>query len=734
MRSLRALLAATAALLALPAGASAVGPPYTIAAPAPGTLQATPGIGSSTLALQVKRTAAGVEFSPAASSAPAGCTSTLDKTTCADATIATELALQGAQLEVDVELRDVSTGTLRLTGGADADTMTVAGPVFPDTNSIGQVVLDPGAGNDAIAIGGLVGAITMAAADPGGDDRYVVTSTNATIGGTLDLGSGNDVAISSAPNLALDGGSGADALSGSGPLAGGAGNDVLRPAVLGKAAAGGDDVDRLSYDLLATPLEIGKSGTDVAVSGDAVVKSGIEQVEGSRGADTFVGTPAQDVFVGGDGDDVFDGRGGGDVIDGGAGLNTVTYALAASAVTVDLNAGTGGTAPLDALARIRGVVTGPAADTVVGTSADELFVLGDGNDVLNAGAGNDAVDAGTGDDVLLGGPGSDVLDGGPGADTASYNDRGASQPLSVTLATLGGDGEAGENDALPNIENVIGGASNDTIVGDAAANVIDGGPGLNTLDGGAGDDRVSGGNDRDVITGGPGNDALFGYGDDDSINAFDASTPDADVVACGDSADDDAQVDASDSVSGCEYSRRADVPIPVDADGDGFVGGFDCDDANPARNQGARDIPGDGIDQDCDGFDTPVPFVDYGLSAKTLKPSRRQRGSGFRRLVVTRLAADRRVVVTCKSARARVGRCPFRSATRRPRSGQVSLTALFKNRRLAPGARVEFRVTAPGHNGRVRRFTVRGASLRSQELCLVAPSTRPRRCPPGEDL
>jgi hypothetical protein len=328
-----------------------------------------------------------------------------------------------------------------------------------------------------------------------------------------------------------------------------------------------------------------------------------------------------------------------------------------------------------------------------------------------------------------------VLDGGAGTDTATYDERGPSEPLDVTLATLGGDGAGGENDALPGIENVVGGASNDTLTGDAGPNVLIGGPGVNTLDGGAGDDVVEGGDGRDVITGGPGNDRLSGAGDDDSINAFDPNKPDADVVDCGASTDDDAQVDATDQVSGCEYARRADVPVPVDDDQDGFVAGFDCNDHNPAINQGAVDIPGDGIDQDCDNFDTPIPFVGYGLSA-TLDPPKagQARGLKISRFIVVRLGADRRVDLTCKSGPGKTGKCPFKKATRRPVKGSASFTSLFKSRRLAPGAVIEFRVTAPKFNGRVRRFTIRPTSARSQEFCLIAPSTKPKKCPAGDEL
>ena len=48
----------------------------------------------------------------------------------------------------------------------------------------------------------------------------------------------------------------------------------------------------------------------------------------------------------------------------------------------------------------------------------------------------------------------------------------------------------------------------------------------------------------------------------------------------------------------------------LDVDGDGFDSSVDCDDTDPTIYPGATEVPLDGIDQDCDGFDDILCFVD----------------------------------------------------------------------------------------------------------------------------
>jgi Ca2+-binding RTX toxin-like protein len=719
-----ALAAAIAACAFAASAATATAAPYGIAVTG-STLEATAPAGT-TLAVAVDEVGGSVEFVPGAASFPAGCSGTSAKTSCDPTLMATELKLAGDAVDVRVDVGAASKVTV--TGGTESDSMSVV--------ARGQAIeLAPGAGNDAVTVTGILYSTLALTGSGDGDDRVRIDATPFFFASTLDLGSGNDVASTTSPNVTLNGAAGVDTLSGAGTLNGDAGNDLLQPTALGTSIDGGADSDRLSYAQLPAPATVAisrPSPTQVQVAGDAITKNGIEEIEGTPRNDALTGRPdTADRLYGGGGDDVLDGRGGSDILDGGPGFNTATYEFAPKPVVVTLDTGMATAAGIvDTLTAIRGIVTGDGNDVVTGSSADETITLGAGDDQVDGGDGNDTLRGGAGNDALRGSDGDDTLDGGAGTDTAEYDERTASEPVTVSLIG-GGGGAAGEKDTTLGIENLTGGASSDTLTGDDGANVLLGGPGLNALDGLAGDDVIRGGEARDVISGGKGKDQLFGEGDDDSINAFDSE---ADLVSCGASLDDDAQVDAVDQVDGCEFASRGDVPVPVDKDGDGFVGGFDCDDSNKGISPAAVDIPGDKIDQDCDGFDEAVPFVEYAVERAF--SALNARGRIVKQLAVTKLPADHRVLVICKASRRAVARrCPFTRRTVRPstKTRKATLTPLFKRRRLLPGTVIELQITAPKFNGRVRRLTIRSGPTREQFLCLVAPRKTPQRCPEGDE-
>jgi Ca2+-binding RTX toxin-like protein len=340
-------------------------------------------------------------------------------------------------------------------------------------------------------------------------------------------------------------------------------------------------------------------------------------------------------------------------------------------------------------------------------SVPQQFDTRGGGDVLSAGPLEDVVNTGDGDDTITGGAGADQLHGDAGDD--AFTDLTAGDLVD------GGSGEdvldlAGEPTG---VSVSLNGIADDGPLG-ADANVI----AVESLRGTPSSDVLSGGGAADRLEGGAGDDTL------------DARGGGADFVDCGAGDADLAGADDTDQVVNCE---QVEVPPPAggaaaapvaaaDLDRDGVAAGVDCDDSRAAVRPGARDVPGNRVDEDCSGADAARALAGGRLSFEfEAFPNGSTRAT---KLIVRDLARGGRAELRCK------GRpCAFRKRVGRAnRAGTVNLRKLLK-RRLRTGAVLEVRITAPDAIGRVIRFRMRDGRLpKRSNLCLPPGAAAAARC------
>lgn len=373
--------------------------------------------------------------------------------------------------------------------------------------------------NLAIAYGAVIESATTGDGSDqiiGNDAANVLTGNGGS--DVLFGGDGADILFGGADADTLDGGMGADTVRFAGSAQGviadlwqglGINGDAAGDVYLGiEHASGSDHADQLIGDPFTANQLYGLGGSDVLI--------------GNGGHDFMLGGDGNDSIFGGTGRDVMRGNAGADHIDGASEDDWIQYNDAPGGISLNLELGKGtrGHANGDTFVNIEHIRGSNFADTIIGSSGRNLILGEAGDDEIRTAGGNDVVWADEGNDLIIGssfgetfygGEGQDTIYGGGGNDWARYND--ATSGVDVSLKD--GTGTRGEalNDLLVDIEFVWGSEFADTLEGD---------DGVNQIRGGAGDDTIIGLKANDILQGYEGADTFVFHIDDgiDRINEF----------------------------------------------------------------------------------------------------------------------------------------------------------------------------------------------------------------------
>ena len=335
--------------------------------------------------------------------------------------------------------------------------------------------------DDSIGYSGPSGSKTFTSLISGGNGNDTIVGE---AGDTISGDAGNDLLMTAGANVIAHGGDGDDTLHGTFAndlLDGGSGNDTLDASYL---------TSGVTADLAAGKYSQAGSGTDTLVS--------IENVTGTRYADTITGDDQANTLIGNRGADTIYGGGGDDtiieydmkfkLIDGGTGNDTLQFPSYAAyvypnkpgPVTIDLAAGT----------------------LVASDGTHQLISIENAiadNFPINAGGSNSDPDTAvyaltllgtSGDNVLAGNGVTTLINGRGGNDTfedGNVSFAGAPVGVTIDLTKAGPQNTGYGTDTFSQIFNLTGSDHDDALTGGGATTDLRGGLGNDHLGNGIAD-------------------------------------------------------------------------------------------------------------------------------------------------------------------------------------------------------------------------------------------------------
>jgi putative metal-binding protein len=168
--------------------------------------------------------------------------------------------------------------------------------------------------------------------------------------------------------------------------------------------------------------------------------------------------------------------------------------------------------------------------------------------------------------------------------------------------------------------------------------------------------------------------------------------------------------------------------VNLDRDRDGVQRPADCDDGNPFIRPGARDIPGNRVDEDCSGADAKLrPQLTRATLSRTFETS----GALTRvtSLAVAHAPKGMTVALKCTGPGCPGGLRDGRKLRVR-KAGKVNLVRFVRGARLRPGALLEVRALEKDAISLVERFTMRRAKApKHLQRCLEPGAKKTSKCP-----
>lgn len=377
-------------------------------------------------------------------------------------------------------------------GGAGADIMTAGtdgGALSYRSSNAAVTVTLAAAGKQGTGVGGHAQGDKYTNFDSILGSDYNDKLTGNELGNALMGGTGDDVLTGNAGNDTLIGDNvifgfafGKAHLGGNDTLLGGDGDDYLIGGIGSDIIDGGNGFDIASYEgsNAAVTIVLGTKGATAVQTGGDAGGDKLTNVEG------IIGTIYNDKITGNDLDNLIEGGAGADTLDGGKGFDTVSYASAATGVTIDLTKQDGVLKQAGTSDELDDVLKG--FENIIGSGKDDKLTGDNFNNIIEGGRGADAMDGGLGHDIVS---------------YRNYDNFGGNVGVEVALSVggslvVGGTGDQ-IGDTGTSFEGIHGSAYNDklagytddnTILGLAGDDIIDGGGGLDYLDGGDGIDTL----------------------------------------------------------------------------------------------------------------------------------------------------------------------------------------------------------------------------------------------------